>query len=129
MKMSRYSKVATLGGLAVGLLAMWAVAAPVGLSGDLITGATWTFSNGDAGGYHFACPGTCYQGMDGSATTLNCSDSPGGECHGGSFTGAQYGPGMTTRSSRSNGLCDGTSGNWQAYWDCEYYLVTPTFGS
>jgi hypothetical protein len=107
---------------------MWVGAAPVGVNGDLITGS-WYESGVDSQSRFFACANTpCNLYQDGYAYGyVYCSGDPHGLCHGGTFLAAQFGAGNTTRPTGANAVCDGITGDQNAFWHCEYYLHEPQF--
>jgi hypothetical protein len=87
--MSKWSQVPLVIGLAVGCLAIWSGAAPVGLNGDLVTGSWVELYRFD--GKYIGCTGsTCQTGMNGKAVTLYCSQGYPYTCYGGAFIGVEY---------------------------------------
>ena len=106
MKSVKFSHVALLVGLVVGLSALWATAAPVGTSGDLITGGWYAVSKGSAYIGSTAtscdpCSGTLYR---------NCyeGDGWGNVCSGGGITVVVYSAaGATPHAVGGIGVCSG----------------------
>lgn len=99
MKTSRISQVSILFGLAVGLMALWAGAVPIGVSGDLVTGGWYSVYQD---GYRFACDtsGGCVY-CDGGHYDY-CSDyTPSGFCTGGLVWVAESGGSQTAYSGGS----------------------------
>jgi hypothetical protein len=93
----KHSQIALVIGLGVGLLALWGGAAPIGVNGDLVTGAWgqyyfWAWE----GEYEYLviCSRSyCLEHMDAQPVWLDCSDGPNapwGNCKGGSFIGAAW---------------------------------------
>jgi hypothetical protein len=69
--------------LTAGLLAMWAVASPVGATGDLVTGG-WTKC---VWGYYYACSSkTCDTETCTGSWLVSCSACEDGACTGGYIT-------------------------------------------
>jgi hypothetical protein len=122
MKTTRCSQTAVLIGLAVGLCALWAGGAPVGLYGDLLTGS-WIDHRfpGDQGGYVICTTSTCYNHMDALTSWLACNGGPIGSgftCYGGSFIGAAFGAGMTVHDTGwGSAGCWHPAGGWPS-WYC-----------
>jgi len=103
--------------LMLGLMAMWAVASPVGSSGDLITGGwTWCYW-GDS----FACASTSCETQPCHGVTLtSCSNYNYDVCPGGYIAVTSCGPGGGSLyaypggGSPCGGSCFGIQ-NWTCY--------------
>jgi hypothetical protein len=117
MKAGMFSPLLLLVSLTLGLVAMWAVASPVGATGDLRVGGTW-YGCGDRNDgriLQFACTssgGTC--GNCSGTQLQSCSNFGSGYCTDGYIRvalcspGGSYLPyGGTVEPCGGGGICDG----------------------
>jgi hypothetical protein len=125
VKTKKCSQASLLIGLLVGLAALWSSAAPIGLSGDLITAGapTWILTGPDASanGNRVGCAcSPCYLHYGNAGTIwLSCADGPTNyefRCTGGSFLGARpVVSGGTIHASPYTGVCGGDTPEAQSY--------------
>jgi hypothetical protein len=134
MKMKKRSQALLLVGLLIGLLGLWSSAAPVGLSGDLITAGSppWSITMPDWGdhpgrGNQVGCTGTgCGIHYGNAATTwLYCPDGPvnlgSWRCTGGAFVGGKVVvSGATLHATATVNICSGVGS--PAFETCYYHL-------
>ncbi len=93
MRTKMFSPFLLLVGLVLGLLAMWAGASPLGVTGDLVTGGTaeaWIGCGVDpvyyGVPYALGC-GECWSNKCSGTSTTTCGSFAGaGACYGGSIT-------------------------------------------
>jgi len=128
--MSKWSQVTLLVGLAVGCAAIWSVAAPVGLTGDLVTGS-WIGLYMEENGFQWppavGCTGYCVAHMDATGATFSCSTGGPYACLGGTFLGAQYhNDGYTVHATGPN-VCAHVYDDSPAFWFCEVDLREAEF--
>jgi hypothetical protein len=127
--MRKWSQVTLLIGLALGFVAIWAGAAPVGLTGDLVTGS-WESLWCPHEWFYVGCTGDyCEPGMNGRGTTLYCYQGPipGYTCYGGAFVGAVHqGDGYTTHADGDSWPCWAPSG-YPGYNFCNFNLKEAVF--
>jgi len=121
MRTRMSSPVLLLIGLALGLLAMWAAASPVGATGDLVTGG-WEACSIDGGSTWFACPSLwhcnnpCKTGKCSIDYSVSCSSIDYGSCSGGSVTLISCdssGPGTISDSGMVACYCTDPGGDFQ----------------
>jgi hypothetical protein len=127
MKKSSISQIAILCGLALGVMALWASAAPIGVSGDQIIGGWYSYWTGNG---WIGCIGTDCDPCSG-ITSRYCSEGPqdsgGWACSGGSFYAAiAAGSGSTPHAVGGVGVCDGDPEIELSVWFCEDALHNAT---
>jgi len=131
LKMSKWSQVTLLMGLAVGFLAIWSGAAPVGLTGDLVTGS-WTelsiYEPYWGKSWSVGCTGSyCEPHMNATGVTFLCTTGGPYSCYGPTFLGAQYkGDGYTVHALGPY-VCAHVNDGSDAWDFCENKLVEATF--
>jgi hypothetical protein len=129
--MSKWSQVMLLISLVVGCLAIWLSAAPVGLTGDLVTGS-WIALYMNEEGFFWppavGCTGYyCEPRMNATGVTFSCTTGGPYSCLGGTFLGAQYkGNGYTVHATGPN-VCAHVYDDSPAFWFCEVDLREAQF--
>ena len=127
MKSSSISQIAVLCGLALGVMALWAGAAPIGIDGEQIIGGWYGYIA--EGGELIGCSNSSDCDPCSGITYVYCSDGPeekNWRCHGGGFYAAVAGTGATPHGTGSAALCDGPTGNMEGYFYCEVNLQHAT---
>jgi hypothetical protein len=132
MKMKMCSQAWLVIGLGVGVLGLWSSAAPIGLDGDLVSGAYWSTIYEylpEAGDNRFVgCTGSpCEIHMNATTQWMSCGDGVNPFlCWGGSFLGVKAkADGLTVHASTNNHLCYGINGPNE--YACYTALSTPSF--